>query len=116
MEGREAVREVSTDDRTGADGIPQPPGKKHVKIGGAVLAVRQYLQAGLVDKMHLATSPVVIVLGEAIFSRLNLPALGCRVVDSRRQCVTDVTITSCRGNSRASVLRSGLSCDRAQWR
>ena len=39
-------------------------GGKNVKIGGGVSTVRQYLQAGLVDEMHLAISPVA--LGDSI--------------------------------------------------
>lgn len=55
-------------------------GDKNVKIGGGVSTVRQYLQAGLVDEMHLAISPVVFGKGEALFADLDLPALGFRVV------------------------------------
>ncbi|NJO32035.1 MAG: dihydrofolate reductase [Rhodospirillales bacterium] len=54
---------------------------KNVKIGGGVSTVRQYLQAGLVDEMHLAISPVVFGQGEALFAGLDLPALGFRVID-----------------------------------
>lgn len=56
-------------------------GEKNVKIGGGVSTVRQYLQAGLVDEMHLAISPVVFGQGEAMFAGLNLPALGFRVIE-----------------------------------
>lgn len=56
-------------------------GDKNVKIGGGVSTVRQYLQAGLVDEMHLAISPVVFGQGEALFSGLDLPALGFSVIE-----------------------------------
>lgn len=56
-------------------------GDKNVKIGGGVSTVRQYLQAGLVDEMHLAISPVVLGRGEAMFAGLDLPALGFRVIE-----------------------------------
>jgi len=35
-------------------------GDKDVKIGGGVSTVRQYLQTGLVDSMHLASAPVLL--------------------------------------------------------
>ena len=56
-------------------------GDKDVKIGGGVDTVRQYLQAGLIDDMHLALAPVVLGQGEALFAGLDLRALGFRVVE-----------------------------------
>ncbi|MCB1463188.1 MAG: dihydrofolate reductase family protein [Nitratireductor sp.] len=56
-------------------------GDKNVKIGGGVSTVRQYLQAGVVDEMHLAISPVVFGQGEALFAGIDLPALGFSVTE-----------------------------------
>ncbi|WP_116090277.1 dihydrofolate reductase family protein [Sphingomonas crusticola] len=57
-------------------------GERDVKIGGGVSTVRQYLQAGLIDELHFALSPVLLGRGEAMFAGLDLPALGYRVVES----------------------------------
>src|SRR3954466_7796386 len=54
-------------------------GPKDIKIGGGVSTVRQYLQAGLVDEIHFAISPVVLGRGEAMFAGIDLPSLGFRV-------------------------------------
>ena len=59
------------------------PGGKDIKIGGGVSTVRQYLQAGLVDEVHFAISPVVLGTGEAMFAGLDLPALGYQVVTAK---------------------------------
>ena len=59
----------------------QRPGNKNVKIGGGVSTVRQYLQAGLVDEIHLVISPVVLGRGEALFAGIDLPALGFSVTE-----------------------------------
>jgi dihydrofolate reductase len=56
-------------------------GAKDVRIGGGTATVRQYLQARLVDEMHLVVSPVVLGSGEHLLSGLDLPALGYRVVE-----------------------------------
>jgi dihydrofolate reductase len=56
-------------------------GKKDVKIGGGVQTVRQYLQAGHVDEIHLVVAPVVLGQGESLFSGLDLRALGYRTVE-----------------------------------
>ena len=54
-------------------------GGRDIKIGGGVSTVRQYLQAGLVDEIHFAISPVVLGRGEAMFAGIDLPSLGFRV-------------------------------------
>ena len=56
-------------------------GDLDVKIAGGVETVRQYLQAGLIDELHFALSPVVLGQGEAIFPGLDLPALGFHVTE-----------------------------------
>ncbi|HKT20679.1 MAG TPA: dihydrofolate reductase family protein [Stellaceae bacterium] len=55
-------------------------GGRDVKIGGGVATVRQYLEAGAVDELHLAISPVVLGRGEAFFAGIDLPKLGFRVI------------------------------------
>jgi dihydrofolate reductase len=51
---------------------------RDIRIGGGVATIRQYLQAGLVDEMHLAISPVLLGSGEHLFAGLDLPKLGYR--------------------------------------
>ena len=51
-------------------------GDRDVRIGGGTETVREYLQARLVDEMHLVMSPVVLGRGEALWPSLDLPALG----------------------------------------
>lgn len=49
-----------------------------VRIGGGPATVRQYLQAGLVDELHLVISPVLLGRGERLFEGVDLRALGYR--------------------------------------
>ncbi len=49
---------------------------RDVRVGGGVATIRQYLQAGLIDEMHLAVSPVLLGAGENLFAGLDLPKLG----------------------------------------
>ena len=56
-------------------------GSKDIKIGGGTETVRQYIQAGHVDEIHLALAPVVLGQGEALFSGLDLHGLGYRIVE-----------------------------------
>jgi dihydrofolate reductase len=56
-------------------------GEKDVRIGGGAATIRQYVQARLVDEMHLVVSPLVLGSGEHLLSGLDLGALGYRVVE-----------------------------------
>jgi dihydrofolate reductase len=47
-----------------------------VRIGGGPATIRQYLQAGLVDELHLAISPVFLGDGESLFAGLDLAKQG----------------------------------------
>jgi dihydrofolate reductase len=49
---------------------------KDVRIGGGAATIRQYLQARLIDDMHLAVSPVFLGAGELLFAGLDMRALG----------------------------------------
>lgn len=51
-------------------------GNKDIRIGGGTETVRQYLQAGHIDEMHIAFSPVFLGKGEHLFSGIDLPKLG----------------------------------------
>jgi dihydrofolate reductase len=51
-----------------------------VRIVGGPNTVRQYLQAGLIDNLHLAIAPVILGRGEPLFADLDLPSIGYRVV------------------------------------
>jgi len=47
-----------------------------VRLGGGVSTIRQYLQAGLIDDLHLAISPVWLGRGEHLLHGIDLRALG----------------------------------------
>lgn len=56
-------------------------GAKDVKIGGGVQTVKEYIQPGYVDEIHLAFAPVMLGQGESLFSGMDLRALGYRTVE-----------------------------------
>jgi dihydrofolate reductase len=51
-------------------------GGRDVRIGGGVATVRQYLQAGLIDEMHLAMSPILLGMGEHLLHGIDLRTQG----------------------------------------
>jgi len=62
-------------------------GRQDIRLGGGVAAIRQYLQARLVDAMHLAVSPILLGSGEHLLAGLDLPAIGYRCTE----CVPSAT-------------------------
>lgn len=49
---------------------------RDVRLGGGVETVRQYLNARLVDEIHIAVGTALLGAGESLFSGLDLPRLG----------------------------------------
>jgi dihydrofolate reductase len=56
-------------------------GSRDVRVGGGVSTIRAYLRAGLVDRMHLAITPVLLGAGEPLLAGLDLGALGYQVTE-----------------------------------
>lgn len=54
---------------------------KDVRIGGGVQTVRQYLQAGLIDELHLVYSPIYLGTGESLLAGIDMPKLGFSVTE-----------------------------------
>jgi len=53
---------------------------KDVRVGGGVNTIRQYLNAKLIDELHLVVSPVILGSGENLFTNLDLTSLGYKCV------------------------------------
>jgi dihydrofolate reductase len=51
-------------------------GGKDIRLGGGVATIREYLQAALIDEMHLAISPVLLGSGEHLLGGIDLTRLG----------------------------------------
>lgn len=54
---------------------------KDIRIGGGVSTVRQFLQAGYIDEMRLAFSPVFLGAGENLFTGIDIAALGFNKIE-----------------------------------
>jgi dihydrofolate reductase len=49
---------------------------RDVRLGGGVSVIRQYLEAGLIDEMHIAISPTLLGSGEHLLANIDTVALG----------------------------------------
>jgi len=64
-------------------------GSKDVKIGGGVATVPQYLRAGLIDSLHIASVPILLGQGELLFDGLDLHALGFSITERKTSEIRD---------------------------
>jgi len=76
MKGGTTFHFVTTGIHAALEAAQTAAGERDVRIGGGANTVRQYLQAGLVDEMHLAISPTLLGQGETLLSGIDLKALG----------------------------------------
>jgi dihydrofolate reductase len=67
---------------------------KDVRIGGGVSTIRQFLQAGQIDEMHLAMTSVLLGEGELLLHGIDLHRLGFLAVQTvRGENATHIVIT-----------------------
>ncbi|MCB8944005.1 MAG: dihydrofolate reductase [Ardenticatenaceae bacterium] len=52
-----------------------------IRLGGGVAVIRQYLQAGLIDELHIAISPILLGSGEHLFANIDTVALGYHCIE-----------------------------------
>jgi len=76
MEGGTIFHFVTDGIHTALKRATEAANGRDVRLGGGVSTIRQYLEAGLVDEMHLAISPVLLGSGEHLFADIDLPKLG----------------------------------------
>lgn len=71
---------------------------RDVRIGGGPHTIREFLQAGLIDRLHVAIAPVLLGAGESLFGDIDLRKAGYRCVEHvASEAATHVVIR--RGDS-----------------
>ena len=81
MEGGTVFHFVTDGIRAALDQAFASADGRDVRLLGGAATIRQYLEARLVDEMHLAISPLLLGSGEHLLAGLDLPALGYRCVE-----------------------------------
>ncbi|WP_316811092.1 dihydrofolate reductase family protein [Pedobacter heparinus] len=67
---------------------------KDVRIGGGVSTIRQFLQRGYIDELHLAVSPRFLGSGEHLFSGIDMLSLGYHITSrTEGELATHMMIT-----------------------
>jgi dihydrofolate reductase len=83
MKGGTDFHFVTDGIRAALDRAKAAAGEKDIRLGGGVSTVRQYLEARLIDEMHLAVRPVLLGAGENLLQGLNLRELGYEVAETK---------------------------------
>ena len=81
MEGGTTFRFVTDGRQSALKQAREAAEGKDIRLGGGVATIREYLNAGLVDEMHLAIAPVILGIGENLLSGIDLRKLGFEVAE-----------------------------------
>jgi len=76
MKGGTEFRFVTDGIHSALEQAREAAGGRDIRLGGGVSTIRQYLQAGLIDELHLATRPVLLGAGEELLHGIDARALG----------------------------------------
>jgi dihydrofolate reductase len=76
MAGGTEFRFVTDGIHSALDQARAAAGARDVRVGGGVATIRQYLQAGLIDDLHLAIRPVLLGSGEHLLQGIDMRSLG----------------------------------------
>ena len=82
MEGGTVFHFVTDGIHAALERAKEAAGGRDIRVGGGVDTVRQYLQARLIDEMHLAVRPVLLGAGEHLLGGIDLRALGYECAES----------------------------------
>ncbi|HEX2617138.1 MAG TPA: dihydrofolate reductase family protein [Flavobacteriales bacterium] len=76
MEGGTVFHFVTEGIEVALERAREAAGSRDIRLGGGASTIRQYLQAKLVDEMHIAVSPILLGAGEPLLAGIDLPQLG----------------------------------------
>lgn len=97
MEGGTIFHFIDGAPKTVLDRAFEAAGGKDVRLAGGAATVQQFIQAGLVDEIHLAVVPILLGSGERLYDGLGtLPGFECARMESS-EAVNHVTLTRTAG-------------------
>jgi dihydrofolate reductase len=76
MEGGTTFHFVTDGIHAALDLARQVANGQDVRLGGDAAIIRQYLEVGLIDELHIAISLILLGSGEHLFANLEMLALG----------------------------------------
>ena len=80
MKGGTVFRFVTGGIRAALEQARDAAGGRDVRLGGGVATIRQYLNADLIDDLHLVIAPVLLGRGEHLLQGIDMRSLGYECV------------------------------------
>jgi dihydrofolate reductase len=93
MEGGTTFHFVTDGIHTALELAKKSAGVQDIRVGGGVATVREYLEAGLIDELHLAIAPALLGRGEHLFAGIDLPRLGYKCTQHVAGKATHIVLT-----------------------
>ena len=81
MEGGTVFHFVTDGIQAALERAREAAGRRDIRLLGGASVIRQFLEAKLLDHMHIAVSPILLGAGEHLMAGLDLPALGYRCAE-----------------------------------
>ena len=81
MKGGTTFHFVTDGIETALQRAREAAGGLDVRVGGGAATIRQYLQAGLIDELHVAIAPILLGSGESLFTGIDLVKLGYKCTE-----------------------------------
>jgi len=81
MKGGTEFRFVTSGIHAALEEAREAAGGRDIRLGGGVSTIRQYLEARLIDELHLAIAPVLLGKGENLLAGIDTRALGYECVE-----------------------------------
>jgi dihydrofolate reductase len=76
MKGGTQFRFVTDGIQSALEQARAAAGDRDIRLGGGVATIREFLQAGLIDELHLAVRPILLGRGENLLAGIDMHALG----------------------------------------
>ena len=82
MKGNTEFRFVTEGIQAALEQAKAEAGGQDIRLGGGVDTIRQYLNARLIDELHLVVRPVLLGAGEHLLNGINMRSLGYACVET----------------------------------
>jgi dihydrofolate reductase len=94
MKGGTTFYFVSDGVKEALDAAKKLAGGKDIRVGGGVSTIRQFLQSGYIDEIHLAFSPIFLGQGGNLFTGIDFQKLGFTKINKiNGEGATHITLT-----------------------
>ncbi len=93
MKGGTAFHFVTDGIESAVKKAREAAGAKDIRVGGGASTIRQLLQAGYIDEIHMAVSPLFLGSGESLYPGLDFSRMGFKIQQIFGEGATHLILT-----------------------